>query len=66
MVVLGTTGFSQSISYCPTIQYTFIDTGTGTTPSSIFSIVGSNIQVYSNSPIDIGTYNLALTGTIYS
>ena len=61
--VLGTGSFTQSNTRCPAISYSLRD-NLDNAPNQIFSISTNQIIVTTNSPSDIGTYNLKLFGSV--
>jgi hypothetical protein len=61
-MTLGSTSWSQSLSYCPTITYSLVDSTLTTTADSIFSISGTSVIVSTTSTAKVGTYIINVKG----
>jgi hypothetical protein len=61
---LGSTSWTINPTSCPAITYSIIDTATGLTADSIFSISAGSLFVNTNSILKVATYNLQVRGTI--
>jgi hypothetical protein len=61
---LGSLTWTLNLSYCPSITYSLIDTTTGTTPDSIFSINSNVAYVNTNYLTKRGTYSLKVVGSL--
>jgi hypothetical protein len=61
---LGTLGWTKSLSQCPTITYNLYNTGTTTTPDTIFTLGASDIivQTTTGDTTKVNTYVLDLVG----
>jgi hypothetical protein len=61
---LGSLNWDRTLSYCPTITFSIIDTGTGLSADSIFYINSDNLWLNTADRIKATTYELSITGSV--